>query len=719
MGRSRRRAIWDGGLLAGQEKTVGVWAARLLLDGGLERALATGDVVIDAALAQVLCLTDLLDAEDTSPMSVHRRLTGRLEAWGASRVGSEPAPLGEGELGSNVLMLAEAMGLSDLERRILHFVLVSKIEGAVGEVLDAMGMRTAGQIHQCVAVALGVTQADVADALIPDGALLRSGLLSFDLGWNKGADVFDLLEGLQPAVLRSWGSIDELLGQFFERAAAPTLSWRDFDHLGPEMALVGHHLRQAVRRRTPGVNVLLHGPPGTGKTELASVIARRLRVPLYSVADLDSSGGQPSARERLSAFALCQRVCGRRRAGLVLFDEAEDVFPSLLLQLFGRRGETTVKSYMNRILERNPVPAVWTANSLGGIEPSHLRRFDLVVEVPRPPARVRRRVLRRAMAGLGVSERWVRSMAAAPGLGVAHISRAAQVVAAAGTDGAEPAQELFELAVSGTLEAQGESPPKSSRGRAAALPYDLGWVAADRDLAGLAGVLAKRAPAADAGGATICLYGPPGTGKTEFARRLAQRCDRELLIRRASDLLRPFVGETEQRIARAFREAEREGAVLLIDEVDALLPDRRMAQRSWEVSQVAELLTQLERFDGVFIATTNRYEALDRAAIRRFDMKIRLDPPGPVARRRLVEAAVAAACGGRRVTLPAVVALRVDRLVGLTPGDVVATLRRRRLVGPPSDPAEFVDELAAELASRQHDSGGGGAVGFQASASQA
>ena len=78
-----------------------------------------------------------------------------------------------------------------------------------------------------------------------------------------------------------------------------------------------------------------------------------------------------------------------------------------------------------------------------------------------------------------------------------------------------------------------------------------------------------------------------------------------LLVRRASDLLSMFVGEVEKNIARAFREAEDDGALLLIDEVDSFLQDRRGAQRSWEVTQVNEMLTQMEGFAGVFIASTN------------------------------------------------------------------------------------------------------------------
>ena len=69
--------------------------------------------------------------------------------------------------------------------------------------------------------------------------------------------------------------------------------------------------------------------------------------------------------------------------------------------------------------------------------------------------------------------------------------------------------------------------------------------------------------------ARLCLYGPPGTGKTAYGRWLAQALDIPLLVKRASDLQSMWVGECEKNIARVFREAEQDGALLLIDEVEA------------------------------------------------------------------------------------------------------------------------------------------------------
>ena len=121
---------------------------------------------------------------------------------------------------------------------------------------------------------------------------------------------------------------------------------------------------------------------------------------------------------------------------------------------------------------------------------------------------------------------------------------------------------------------------------------------------------------------TMLFYGPSGTGKTALARYIAKELGRECLLKRASDLLNPYLGMSEQNVAEAFREAERDGAVLVIDEADTFLFSRDTAQRSWETSLVNEFLTALEECRSFCICTTNRRESLDAAVMRRFSHKV-------------------------------------------------------------------------------------------------
>jgi transitional endoplasmic reticulum ATPase len=190
----------------------------------------------------------------------------------------------------------------------------------------------------------------------------------------------------------------------------------------------------------------------------------------------------------------------------------------------------------------------------------------------------------------------------------------------------------------------------------------------------------------------ICLYGPPGTGKSAFARWVAEQLGSPLHVRRVSDLVSPFVGMTEKNMARAFREAQKTGAVLLLDEVDSFLQDRRAAQRSWEVTAVNEMLTQMEGFSGVFIATTNLMEDLDQAALRRFDLKLRFGYLESEQARRLFESQ----CEALGMGAPSAADLQaLGRLEQLTPGDFAAAARQHRF-RPLTDPADLVDALVRE-----------------------
>lgn len=123
----------------------------------------------------------------------------------------------------------------------------------------------------------------------------------------------------------------------------------------------------------------------------------------------------------------------------------------------------------------------------------------------------------------------------------------------------------------------------------------------------------------------LLLTGPPGSGKTEFVKHLGEVLKTKVIVKTGSDILSMWVGGTEKNISHAFTEAENECAILFFDEVDGLMQARERAQRSWEVTQVNELLQRMESFDGVFIAATNYLQNLDPASIRRFTFKLAFD----------------------------------------------------------------------------------------------
>ena len=112
------------------------------------------------------------------------------------------------------------------------------------------------------------------------------------------------------------------------------------------------------------------------------------------------------------------------------------------------------------------------------------------------------------------------------------------------------------------------------------------------------------------------------------------------MLQSGSDLLDKYTGETEKNIAAMFDKAERTGAVLLLNEADTFLYSRGMAQSSWEVSAVNEIMIRLELFEGVLLATTNHFDSLDNAILRRFQLKVKFGYLSTDQLKELIEACV-------------------------------------------------------------------------------
>jgi SpoVK/Ycf46/Vps4 family AAA+-type ATPase len=226
--------------------------------------------------------------------------------------------------------------------------------------------------------------------------------------------------------------------------------------------------------------------------------------------------------------------------------------------------------------------------------------------------------------------------------------------------------------------------------------YDPALVNADTNLSALADRLAGTgAPRA----VSLLLAGPPGTGKSAWVRHLADRMRLEVMQKRASDLLSPFVGETEANIAAAFVEAREAGAFLVFDEADSLLGDRGTAVRSWEISQVNEMLTWMEQHDLPFACTTNLPDRLDPASLRRFLVKLRFDWITLTQARAAFEQFFGMAPPDD-----------LDVLGTLTPADFALVRRRAILAGELQDAQVLVQLLRAECEGR---AGPRQAVGFR------
>ncbi len=542
--------------------------------------------------------------------------------------------------------------------------------------------RVLHSISLAVAVLTGTDPREIHSRVAPDGILVGAGLITVENDYDSCSGLcgrggcLKLSPPLRKTLYQSYVSRADWISAVLGRPLNPSLTWEDFAHLGSHRELAFRVLAGAANdeNRARGLNVLLYGPVGTGKTEFCKTLAARVGLTVWSVGEADEAGGEPNRLERLASLRITQRLLSKRPGAIILLDEAEDVLERPT-DLFGfkARERNGSKVHVNRLLEENTLPVLWTCNEVESIDPAVLRRMTLAIEVKTPSQPVRARIWRRVLAdtALELDEPAVQRLSRRHEAPPAVAANAVRAAALAGGGERE-----IEQAISGVLQLLHIYPrPLESDG----CDFDLRMVNCDEDLEGLAERLSRIDGPRNW---SLCLYGAPGTGKSLFARYLANRLGLEVMQRRASDLLSMWVGESEKQIAEAFASARAQNSMLVIDEADSLLSDRRSAVRSWEVTQVNEMLTWMENHPLPFVCTTNLMDRLDQASLRRFTLKLRFDALNPF------QAALAFQ-HFFGITAP-------RRLAdGLTPGDFATVRCKRDLLGA-KDPSVLADWLDQE-----------------------
>ncbi len=569
--------------------------------------------------------------------------------------------------------VCETLSLPPLETDMLkasvRLALIRPVE-KLAETFEGSGSR--GEINALgLAVFTNYSRDTVRTALQPGRLLRVLGLLED----RAGGDFAPSKTILRIASLPTTDA-DRLRNILIGKCKKAELDWKDFAHLGEAAALAEDLLAAAFAKRAVGVNLLLYGEPGTGKTEFARTLAERLGAHAIFVGEADEENGEPTRKERIAAFAIAQSLAERAGRTILVLDEADDIFNGV--DDSDADARVGSKVFMNRLVEGAQAPTIWITNHPDCLGPAVLRRMLVAVKFPKPGREVRRKLAQRIAARrkLKLSPAMIDDLADL-NVSPAIIDGAARVAKLIGGR-----QDLAQVAARSVMQVLGgPSTPAAPKG---AIAFDPVLSSADQDLV----QLADRVSACGELAVSFCLHGLPGTGKSAFARYVAERMGLEVVEKRASDLLSMWVGGTEKQIAEAFQEAADRRAMLIIDEADSLLRDRTGARAAWEVSQVNEMLTWMERHRFPFACTTNLMDSFDPATLRRFLFKVRFLPMSPAQ-------AVTAFRRAFGVEPPAEVRL----LSPLTPGDFAVVSRKARLLGEQS-PTIIAAMLTAEVAAK-------------------
>lgn len=588
------------------------------------------------------------------------------------------------DLEYNLNLLQENLGLMDTEKDILRFISIMYNYEIIFDACELLGKLNNRQILKAISKILKINFSDVQNAFRKDGVFAKTSLIKLDnyFAQDLRSKIDILNNDFISALFVKCESIDEIFESTIKPCSETNLTLKNYAHVKEDMQILVSFLKNAIRKKQKGVNILLYGSAGTGKTELSKVIASELNLKLYEVAYADESG-YANELQRIRSYCLAQNVL-QAGSNLLMYDEAEDVFNT-------RNDEKRQygKAFINRSLETNEVPTIWITNNIYDMDRAIVRRFNLAIELGVPNENMRAKIIKEYSANL-IDNKLIKKLAKNQHVAPAVVSNASLVVS---NLNARDKNKAFERVISNTLKAQGYG--EIEKGKLSDdLPgsYDPNFVNSNCDLNELMqGIKESK-------NARVCLYGVPGTGKSAYAKFIAKSIKRLIIIKKGSDLLSMWVGGTEQNIAEAFKEAKDKKAVLVFDEVDSFLQDRSMAARSWEITQVNEMLVQMESFDGIFIATTNLIDNLDKASLRRFDLKLEFGYLLPNQALNLFKKE----CVLLKVKFDENAAKKVSNLGLLVPGDF-ASVRRQAKFRPIKTADDFCKRLEQEVALKNED----------------
>lgn len=407
----------------------------------------------------------------------------------------------------------------------------------------------------------------------------------------------------------------EIINILIGKTKTTDLTLRDFRHI-PETNLICDVIRNGRKNRTTGINILLYGLTGTGKTEYAKVISKALGYKLFIVKEDAMQGNRENDdsvfSQRIGSLKRLQKFLGKNNKCCILLDEAEDIFPSQ------QYNDGHSKAEINRILEENIVPVFWTSNKVFQIDDAYLRRFTFSVKFEELTDEMSYTMWKKELkkTDIKLSQKQLKDLSVKYKATPAVIKNSLLVSSLS-----DKSLETIKNCLKHGEQLAGKEHIDKDTVFKKVDNFEPKLLNTDVDLIKLSDRLKdlKRT------NFSLCLYGVPGTGKSAYGAWLAKKLRMPLIKKRCSDLLSMWVGEAEKNIAKAFEEAKAKKAILLFDEADSFLQDRRGAVRSWEITQVNEMLTQMENASYPFICTTNLKDSLDQASLRRFTFKVRYD----------------------------------------------------------------------------------------------
>ena len=595
-------------------------------------------------------------------------------------------------LTKNIKQISKLMNLNIYEEQILEFSILIHQYEVLEDTIDLVGNNlNSSQVKKIISNLLDIPLKVVNDVFHSQSKFSKSSILTIDKG--NANNITRKLEPISDEFFDNMLNIDEDISVMIKDSVRPcnkgNLNLKDYTHIKKDIDILVPYLQSTIASNQTGVNILLYGLPGTGKTELSKTIAKTIKTKLFEISYADSDDDAIDGKKRLKAYKTAQALLTNQKT-ILMYDEAEDIFESSGGGFFAPSSRQRDKAWINRVLETNTIPTIWITNNIHSIDNALVRRFNMSIEVPIPTKNKRVEIIKNYSGDL-LDKKTIENLSLHEDIAPALISSTTKVVNCIDV---EDKSKAFSQILNNTLKAQGYKEVKQIKTDGLPNVYNPNFINTRTNLEELTQGIKETS------NARLCLYGAAGTGKSAFGKYIAQTLDKPVILKKVSDLQSKWIGECEKNIANAFEEAKEENAVLIFDEVDSFLQDRTKAGASWEISQVNEMLVQMENFDGIFIATTNLMDNLDKASLRRFDLKLEFDYLKPTQAWDMF----LSYCKDLKIRKPALsFKSKVESLQHLTPGDFAAVLRQNRF-RPIKDIKDFIQRLEDEIKVKNVDS---------------
>ena len=599
--------------------------------------------------------------------------------------------------------LGEVFSLSNDEKDLMTFFYLIEADSLVNDVFRSERIEF-DEINKSSRFFCKFFKKDInklSDILRPQGTLSSTGLIEKSGlgGYGIADEIVSHLSGLS----------GKTLAENYLRKDSEDVFLSLDDHIVDANSQM---IITSILKSNSTINILLHGRPGTGKTEFARSLGRHLGLDVYFIRQEDEEGGENN-RHRKRALVASPNIL-RGHECLVVVDECDEIINTkgaLNFSFFRDDSKNEGKCWINSLLDNSKIRMIWISNSISGMDESTKRRFSFSQEFVNLTERQRVKVWKKQLGHYGVNiftEQEIVELA-----GKFKVNAGAIGLALENVLPIEKADEFTKKKMMRDVLLRHQEFVIGDHEKLSGMSssYCLDVLNTDIELSKVCESVDKfyKFLTESTSSTNVCvssmnilLMGKPGTGKTEFAKYIAKHIGKELLVKRSSDILSCWLGATEKNIADAFKEAEVNNSILFIDEADSLFKSREGAERSWMVSQTNELLTQMENFKGVLICATNFEKNLDSAAFRRFVHKIHFDFLKPEGKVLLFENMFG--------QLSAQQKKKLKEIPCLTPGDF-KTVRQINFFNTEVDNEELINQLVQETRHKKEASGKIGLAG--------